>query len=422
MVMDAVLRKNFSYLFALQSINYLVPLALLPYLTRVLGSENFGKIAFAQAFVTYFILLTDFGFNLSATQEVVKVKDNKLELSKVFWSTTFSKLILGGVSLILFTIMLLTVPKFRELATLFVLAFTGVISTILFPVWFFQGVEKMAYITWFNSAPKILVLLFTFLMVREQTDFQLALLIQVTATLISSLICAIFIYKLRLIQYYRPKLTDLRQTVKESWEIFASGVATNIYTTTNTVVLGLFSTHSTVGIFAASEKIIRSIIPLFASVSQVTFPRINSYYQISKEQALHFGRKILLYSFFPTLAIGISLLVFAPQIVGLLFGLPQYQETITVLRISSFIPLFSICNGILAVNLLVTFGLKKKLLWILPVGGLFSLATVFPAVILFQVNGVAFVALATEIIISGLLLLTFKHYKIELNLWRKFQK
>jgi hypothetical protein len=122
------------------------------------------------------------------------------------------------------------------------------------------------------------------------------------------------------------------------------------------------------------------------------------------------------------LAIGISLLVFAPQIVGLLFGLPQYQETITVLRISSFIPLFSICNGILAVNLLVTFGLKKKLLWILPVGGLFSLATVFPAVILFQVNGVAFVALATEIIISGLLLLTFKHYKIELNLWRKFQK
>jgi O-antigen/teichoic acid export membrane protein len=418
MVMDVVLKKNFSYLFGLQTINYIVPLALLPYLTRVLGSENFGKIAFAQAFVTYFILLTDFGFNLSATQEVVRVNGNKPELSKVFWSTTYSKLILGGFSLVLFSILLLTVPKFRELATLFLLAFTGVISTILLPVWFFQGIEKMAYITWFNAVPKILVLVLTFLLVKMQADFQLALLIQVTATLLSSVISAVFIYKLKLIDYYQPKLSDLRNTVKESWEIFASGVATNIYTTTNTVVLGLISTHSAVGIFAASEKIIRSIIPLFASVSQVTFPRINNYYKISPQRALRFGNKVLAYSFFTTFAIGIGLLIFAPQIVRLLFGLPQYQETITIMRISSFVPLFAICNGILAVNLLVTFGLKRKLLLILPVGGLFSLLSVFPAVILFQANGVAIVALSTEIIITSLLLLTFKRHKIELKLWK----
>lgn len=417
-IMDPILKKNFSYLFALQVVNYLVPLALLPYLTRVLGSENFGKIAFAQAFVTYFILLTDFGFNLSATQAVVKAKEDKIKLSKVFWSTTFTKLILAGVSLILFVILVLTVSKFRELATLLVLAFTGVFSTILFPIWFFQGTEKMGYLTWFNAVPRILILVTTFFLVKKQTDFQLALLIQVSATLISSIICAILIYKKGMVEFYRPKLIELQQSTKEGWEIFASGVATNIYTTTNTVVLGLFSTHAAVGIFAASEKIIRSIIPLFSSISQVTFPRINSYYESSKEQALHFGRKILLYSFFSTLAIGITILVFAPQIVSLLFGLPQYQETINVLRISSFIPLFSVCNGILAINLLVTFGLKKKLLSIVGIGGLFSLALVLPAAQLYNVNGVAFVALFTEIIVTGLLFLTFHRHKIELKLWK----
>lgn len=416
--MDSVLKKNFSYLFALQAVNYLVPLALLPYLTRVLGTENFGKIAFAQAFVTYFILLTDFGFNITATQEVVRVKKDKHELSKVFWSTTFSKLLLAGISLVPFFILLLTVNRFRELAPLLLLAFTGVFSTILFPVWFFQGTEKMAYITWFNAVPRILILVATFLLVKEKTDFQLALFIQVTATLIASIACSIFIFKKRLVVFYRPKLTDIKHTIKEGREIFASAVATNFYTTTNTVVLGLFSTNAAVGIFAASEKIIRSIIPLFASVSQVTFPRINSYYQSSREEALHFGRKVMRYSFFATLMIGLSLLIFAPQLVALLFGLPQYQETINVLRISSFVPLFAVCNGILVINLMVTFGLKKQILWIIGAGGLFSLALVFPAAIFFQVNGIAFLALATEIVITGLLFLTFHRNKIELKLWK----
>lgn len=416
--MDSVLKKNFSYLFALQAVNYLVPLALLPYLTRVLGTENFGKIAFAQAFVTYFILLTDFGFNLSATQAVVKVRENKHELSKVFWSTTISKLLLAGISLVLFLILLLTVYKFRELATLHLLAFTGVFSTILFPVWFFQGTEKMAYLTWFNALPKIVVLIVTFLLVKSQTDFQLALLIQVSASFLSALFCAFFIYKQGVIAFYRPTISDLRQTLKEGREIFASGVATNFYTTTNTVVLGLFSTHAAVGIFAASEKIIRSVIPLLSSISQVTFPRINSYYQVSREQALQFGRKILIYSFFVTLLLGTLLLIFAPQLVALLFGLPQYQEVITVLRISSFVPLFAVSNGILGVNLLVTFGLKKELLMIVAAAGLFSLALVFPAVHLYRVNGIAFLALSTEILITGLLLLAFHRHKIDLKLWK----
>lgn len=416
--MDQVLRKNFSWLIALQAVNYLVPLALLPYLTRVLGSENFGKIAFAQAFASYFILLTDFGFNVSATQSVVRTRDNKQELSKVFWSTTFSKLLLGGISLLVFVVLLLTVTRFKDLAMLFALAFTGVLSTILFPLWFFQGMEKMGYLTWFNGLPKIFLLVLTFLVVKRPDDFRIALSIQVTTNLLAAIVCSLIIYKQNLVDFHRPKLNELYQTTKEGWAIFASGIATNIYTTTNTVVLGLFSTNATVGIFAASEKIIRSLIPLFSSVTQVTFPRINSYYQTSQQHALNFGKKVLHYTFFVTLLAGLLLLFFAPQLVSLLFGLPQYQDTITVLRISSFVPHFAVFNGMLAINLLITFGLKKHLPVILGSGGLFSLLLVVPAVLLFQANGVALLALSTEILITCLLLWTLHRHHIELKIWK----
>jgi len=414
--MDHVLRKNFSYLFLLQNVNYIIPLLLLPYLTHTLGADNFGKIAFAQAFVTYFILLTDFGFNTSATQEIVRSREDKTTLSKVFWSTTITKLLFAVISFVVFAVLLIVIPRLQQMNLLLIIAFTGVLSTVLFPVWLFQGLEKMSYITWFNVIPRILVLACTLLFVKLKSDYVLALFIQSLGTFLSAIACTILIFRQKTVKFYFPRLLDIQTTIYEGWHIFASSLATNIYTTTNTVVLGFLSTDVAVGIFSASEKIIRAIISLFSSVSQVTFPRINTYYQESQERALLFGSKVLRYAAITTFFTGILLYLFAPLIVKLLFGIPQFAETIVILRISSFIPFFSICNGILAVNLLITFGLKRYLVKIVGAGGIFSLLLIVPAVLFFQARGVAVVATLTEILITILLLYVFKKHHIKIKL------
>ncbi|HCX7544895.1 oligosaccharide flippase family protein, partial [Escherichia coli] len=58
---------NAVYLFVVQGVTYLVPLITLPYLVRVLGAQSYGVLSFSLAIIQYFILLTDYGFNLSAT-------------------------------------------------------------------------------------------------------------------------------------------------------------------------------------------------------------------------------------------------------------------------------------------------------------------------------------------------------------------
>jgi len=412
--MDPILRKNFSYLFLLQNINYIIPLLLLPYLTRVLGADNFGKIAFAQAFVAYFLILTEFGFNNSATQEIVRVRHDKEALSRVYWATTYAKLFFATISFLIFALCLLLVPKLGQMYLLLLVAFVTVPSSVLFPVWLFQGLEKMAWITWLSGIPKILVLIFTFLLVREQSDYTLALLVQVAGTLFSALACVFILAKQKTIRFCLPYREDIKSAIVESWHFFASGFATNIYTTTNTVLLGFFAGDKLVGIFAASEKIVRAIISIFESMFQVTFPRSNAYYQNSKEQAMIFGGKVLKITAISTFLTGIFLLTAAPFIVKIMFGVPQYEETIAILRLSSFLPFVANCNAVLAVNLLFTFGLKRYLTRILGAAGIFSILLVIPAILFFQARGVAVVAMLTQMLISVLLLYVLKKNRIKI--------
>ena len=75
-------------------------LVTVPYQTRIMGAEIFGKLNVAAAIMMYFQLLMDFGFILSAVAKISRHRDDPQVLSKVLTCVTWAKALFFAVSLL----------------------------------------------------------------------------------------------------------------------------------------------------------------------------------------------------------------------------------------------------------------------------------------------------------------------------------
>ena len=253
------LLDNFLSLGALKIFTYVLPMITLPYVSRVLGAEKFGLVYFAVAFVQYFNIITDFGFGLSATREIAINRHNKNNLSNIFSAVTWAKIVLLVISFIIFCCILLLIPKLRENWLIFVLSFLAVIGNVIYPVWFFQGMERMKYITFLNILARTIFLILIFIFVKQQSDYMLIPILTFIGSLISGLIGMYFAIKHLSAKLYIPSWNAIKKQLKYSSEFFLSRASLSIYTNTNTFFLGLITSNLLVGYYVAAEKIYNAI-------------------------------------------------------------------------------------------------------------------------------------------------------------------
>jgi len=405
--------ENAISLYILQGLNYILPLITMPYLVRVLGPEKFGLISFSQAFIQYFVILTDYGFNLSATREISINRENKAKVSEIFSTVMIIKFFLLVVSFIIMSIIVFSFERFRKDWIVYYLTFGIVIGQVLFPVWFFQGMERMKYITGLNAVSKIFFTVTIFIFVHKSSNYIYVPLINSLGFLIAGILSMWFIFKNFNIFPYLPKMSEIKYQLSEGWYVFVSTVAISLYTISNTFILGLFTNNIYVGYYAAGEKIIRAVQGLLTPVSQAIYPYISKLIVNSKEKGIDFLKKITLLIGVVSFILSLSLYFFSPIIVKFILGY-QYEKSIYVLRILAFLPFLIALSNIFGIQTMLPLNYKKAFTTILVSASIINIILTSILSPIFKHIGVSISVFVSELFVTVTMFLFLQRKGINL--------
>lgn len=403
------LMTNFLSLASVQGLNFILPLVTLPYLLQTVGPSKFGLISFAQAFIQYFILFTDYGFNLVATRDISLAREDKQKLSTIFSTVMLIRALLLIVSFIILVFCVIFVPKFQGDSIIYFITFGMVIGNVLFPVWFFQGIEQMKTISILNVISKGIFTIGIFVFVKEQSEYLFVPILNTLGSIAIGIIAIYIIIVRYQIGFTKPDLSDIKYQLKEGWHIFVSNVVTSLYTTSNIFILGFFASNTIVGYYSSAEKVIKAVSSVISPLVQTIYPYLSKALQESKEVAL-----LILNKMFIIITVGMGLLslivgFFAEPLVTIALG-SEYKETIPLLMILAPMPLILGWANIFGILTMINFDYKKELSRIYIAASLFSVVLMVLLIPPFREYGTAWIAVLTE---------TFATLLMVIFLWRK---
>ena len=261
----------------LQGVNYLAPLLVWPYLMVVLGAEQFGVFSFGIALAQYLMMLVDFGFNLTTTKQIALGQSDPSKVNRLFTATMAAKLILLAISAGIVLIVSL-LPAYSAYQSIVWITWLMVVGNTFSMFWLFQGLGKIRWVAVINAVMKLLILPFTFVLVKTHADVQVAAWIQVAVFLGAGLVAVCMTHSFGMAHYVRISIEEVREQFRISWDIFLSNAATSTYTALYVVLLAYFVSEAEVGLYAAAEKIVRCACYLiWVPVAQAFFSARESF-------------------------------------------------------------------------------------------------------------------------------------------------
>jgi len=396
------LRKAVASLYVVQLATYVIPLFTLPWLTRVLEPSGFGTLSFCIAVNTYFTLFADFGFNFTATREIAVNQDNLARRSEIFWTTILAKALLAVIGLSMLCAGCFWVERFAAQRHLLLIGYAAVLGSVLTPIWYFQGTERLPFLSTVTVIIRTLSVPLTFLMVRNAADIDIALAINAGVPCVTGVICLLAVARRKEIRPVNVSAQSVIHALRASSHLFLSNAAISLYTTSNTVLLGLVSSGASVGYYSAAERLIKAAQGLVNPISQSFYPRIARLMQQSRPEALALVRRLLRIQGGAGLAISVGIFVLAPEATHLLYG-DAFGPTTSVLRWLSPLPFAIALSNVFGIQTMLPLGMNKEFSRVIILVGAANVAALGVLGSVFGATGAAMAVLGAEVCVTLLM-------------------
>ena len=332
---------NFISLALLQGVNYLLPLLSFPFLFRVLGVERWGLVTFGYSLMQYFVMFTDFGFNLSATKYISEHRNDLQKINSYLNSAMIGRFILCGISLAILLALISYFDKFSTESTFYLLYFGIILGNVMFPMWFFQGMENMKYITVFNIVAKSLSFIPFFIFIRKPEDYIYVPIFYSIGFVLAGIVSLFIVYFKMGMKWYFTSISQISSSFKDSSAYFLARASSSLFTTSNSFLLGLVCGNTMVGYYSAAEKLYQAYNQLLSPFTGVLFPHI------AKSRDVLFFKKIFYRITFTNLFCVAAALLLASYVLDIVYGTadPNILEVFRILVTACFVTIPSMLLG-----------------------------------------------------------------------------
>lgn len=339
-------------LYILQGSAILLSLIAVPYETRVLGM-SYGLVGVSTAIMIYFQLVIDFGFLLSATEEVSRNREDKGFLRKTLTSVTICKLLLAAASFIVLNILCAVIPAWRQKWLLLVLFFVSTVFTSFMPDYLYRGIEQMTAIAIRTVIIRTFFTVAIFLLLKKPEDIYWIPILNIIGNGLAMLAAYIDLGRRFGIRLCRVTGRDVWESFKHSSVFFASRFATTFYTALNTVILDIITAGGAdTSLYTSADKLITTGKNVLTPVSDSLYP------YMTKNKDFKLVKKVLLIIMPLIILFCTGCFIFADQLCAFLFG-AEFTGAGPVLRAMLPVGVVILPSYLLGFPTLTAMGLSK---------------------------------------------------------------
>jgi polysaccharide transporter, PST family len=340
--------QNVIALYGVQICTYALPLITFPYLARVLGPSGWGSVVFAQAIGAVIAVFVEYGFDISASRETSRHRNEPGLLSELISGVLGAKVLLAALCICgaVFS-RRYTHHVAPSLALFWSSTIWGVCQGINM-LWYFQGLERMRLASALEIGGKVVATLSIFVLVHNPDDGWKVMAAQCVGCVVAHGVTVVLAY--REVGFVWPTLSSVLNALRLGWSMFLFRAVQGLTGSLNGLVLGWVAPMAVLGQYAGAERISRVFQQGLWPINQALYPNLTKQMRDNRHDAMKMVRLSIFFLGGLGLLFGLILFLGAPLLVHAVLG-DAFHGSIPALRV------FSLWIPLIALSTVITFQL-----------------------------------------------------------------
>ena len=335
--------KNFFNLIINQGINIFIALLTTRVLFSTLGEAQYGLVNLALSVVLLSSITVSYGYHLNGPKRIALFRDESAKKQTLINEIIVTRIIIAtGMAIILFCLTYFF-GFFKSYAALLYYSLILLFSQALFPMFYFQGNDKIAWASLVNAFAKGAYLLLIVLFIKTPEDATYVNFLFGLSALVVYIVFWIIIYKKEKIKWVWVSIHNIKKRFIENFQFFLSSVAGHVSIHGGLIILANFVNNTILGEFALAQKIalLMRMVPIF--FTQAILQKASILFENNKIEFNSYVNRIFIIGLSITFGMGLIAIILSKWVIFLLAGsYVIYSETI--LKILAFIPFLSMLN------------------------------------------------------------------------------